>query len=39
MVETSTFGSGFVSLKIATEMVGGIRYKPQMMGILIEGPS
>jgi hypothetical protein len=38
-VETSTFGSEFVALKIATEMLRGLRYKLRMMGIPIAGPS
>jgi hypothetical protein len=36
-VETSTFGSEFIALKIATEMTEGLRYKLRMMGIPIEG--
>ena len=35
-VETSTFGSEFVALKMATEMIKGPRYKLRMMGIPIE---
>lgn len=38
-VETSSFGSEFVALKIATEMLRGLRYKLRMMGIPICGPS
>ena len=38
-VETSTFGSEIVALKIAIEMVEGLRYKLRMMGIPIEGPT
>jgi hypothetical protein len=37
-IETSTFGSEFVALKIATEMVEGLRYRLRMMGIPINGP-
>jgi hypothetical protein len=37
-IETSTFGSEFVALKIATEMVEGFRYRLRMMGIPINGP-
>jgi hypothetical protein len=37
--ETSTFGSKFVALKIAAEMLRGLRYKLRMMGIPIAGPS
>jgi hypothetical protein len=38
-IETSTFGSEFVALKIATEMLRGLRYKLCMMGIPFSGPS
>ena len=38
-VETSTFGSEFVAMKICTEMVEGLRYKLRMFGIPIEGPA
>jgi hypothetical protein len=38
-VETSTFSSELVTLKIATEILRGLRYKLQMMGIPIAGPS
>jgi hypothetical protein len=38
-VETSTFGSEFVALKIAAEMLWGLRYKLRMMGIHITGRS
>ena len=38
-VETSTFGSEFVALKVATEILCGLRYKLRMMGIPIVGPS
>ena len=34
-VETSTFGSEFVALKTATELIKGLRYKLRMMGIPI----
>jgi hypothetical protein len=39
MIETSTFGSKFVALKIATKMLQGLCYKLRMMGIPISGPS
>jgi hypothetical protein len=32
-VETSTFGSEFVALKIAVELIEGLRYKLRMMGV------
>jgi hypothetical protein len=38
-VETSSFGSEFVALKVATEMLRGLRYKLRMMGISIAGPT
>jgi len=38
-VESSTFGSEFVSLKIAMEMNCAMRYKLRMMGVPIDGPS
>lgn len=38
-VETSTFGSEFVALRIATEMIKSMRYKLRMMGIPIDGPA
>lgn len=36
-VESSTFGSEFVAMKTAIEMVEGLRYKLRMMGVGIEG--
>ena len=36
-VETSTFGSEFVAMRQAVEMIEGLRYKVRMMGIEIEG--
>ena len=38
-VETSTFGSEFVAMRIAVEMVEGVRYKLRMFGIPIDGPT
>ena len=38
-VKTSSFGSKFVALKIATEMLRGLRYKLRMMGLHIAGPT
>jgi hypothetical protein len=38
-VETSTFGSEFVAMKVATETLRGLRYKLRMMGIPLSGPS
>ena len=37
-VETSTFGSEIVALRIAIEMIEGLRYKLRMMGVPIDGP-
>jgi hypothetical protein len=37
MVETSTFGSDYVAAKMAVEMIEGLHYKLQMMGILVVG--
>ena len=36
-VETSTFGSEFVALPIAVELIEALRYKLRMFGIPIEG--
>jgi hypothetical protein len=36
-VETSTFGSEFVALRVATETIKGLRYKLRMIGIPLEG--
>lgn len=38
-VETSTFGSEFVALKLGVEMLRSLRYKLRMMGVPFEGPS
>jgi hypothetical protein len=38
-IESSMFCSEFVAMKIATEMVEGICYKLQMMGIQLDGPA
>ena len=38
-VESSTFGSEFVAMKTAIEMIKGLRYKLRMMGVNIEGPT
>ena len=38
-VETSTFGSEFIALKIATELNDSLRYKLRMFGVPISGPS
>jgi hypothetical protein len=37
MVETSTFGSEFIALNMALEMVERLRYKLRMLGVPMEG--
>ena len=39
MVVTSTFGSEFIAMKIAKEMIVSLRYKLRMFGIDIPGPA
>ena len=36
-VESSTFGSEFVAMKTAIEMIEAFRYKLRMMGIPLDG--
>jgi hypothetical protein len=38
-VESSVFGSEFVAMKTAVEVLHGLRYKLRMMGIQISGPT
>jgi hypothetical protein len=38
-VETSTFGSEFVALRNARDLIVGLRYKLRMFGIPINGPA
>lgn len=38
-VESSTFGSEFVAMRIAVEMIEALRYKLRMFGIPIEVPA
>ena len=38
-VETSTFGSKFVAMRIAKEMIVALQYKLRMFGVPIEGPA
>ena len=38
-VETSTFGSEFIALKIATELTEALAYKLRMFGVPIDGPA
>ena len=37
IVESSTFGSEFVALRVATELIEGLRYKLRMFGVPIDG--
>ena len=37
-VETSTFGSDFMAMKLACEYICGLRYKLNMMGIPFSDP-
>jgi hypothetical protein len=39
MVETTTFGLEFCTLKTAMDMIKGLRYKLWMMGIPVNGPT
>jgi hypothetical protein len=38
-IESSTFGSEFVALRIAAEMNDSLRYKLRMFGVPIDGPT
>ena len=38
-VESSRFGSKFISLRIETEMIEGLRYKLRMFGVAIDIPA
>jgi hypothetical protein len=38
-VETSTFGSEYCMMKIAIDMIEGLRYKLRMMGVPLSGPT
>ena len=38
-VETSTFGSELVAMRIAKELIVGLRYKLRMFGVPINGPA
>ena len=38
-VESSSFGSEFIALRIATEMIEGLRYKLRIFGVPINGPA
>ena len=36
-METSTFGSEFVAMRVAVELIEALRYKLRMFGVPIEG--
>ena len=38
-IETSSFGSEFTAMKVATEILEGLRYKLRMMGVPLDGPA
>ena len=38
-MESSSFGSEFVALRIATEMIEALRYKLRCFGVPIDGPA
>jgi hypothetical protein len=38
-VESSTFGSEFIIMHQATDMIEGLRYKLRMLGVPIDGPA
>jgi hypothetical protein len=37
-VESSTFGSEFIAMKIAVKLIEGLRYKLRIMGVPVEDP-
>lgn len=38
-VETSTFGSEFIAMRISVELIEGLHYKLRMFGVEINGPT
>ena len=38
-VESSTFGSEYIALKLSMEKIIGLRYKLRMMGVSLDGPA
>ena len=38
-VETSRFGSEFIAMRMAVELIEALRYKLRMFGIPVEGPT
>ncbi len=39
MIETSVFGAEFIAMKQGMEALRCLRYKLQMMGVSVSGPS
>jgi hypothetical protein len=39
MIETSVFGAEFIAMKQGMEALQCLRYKLQMMGVSVSGPS
>ena len=37
-MKSSTFGSKFIAITIAVELIEGLRYKIRMMGVPVEDP-
>jgi hypothetical protein len=38
-VESSSFGSEFIALRIAKELIVALRYKLRMFGVPVHGPA
>ena len=38
-IETSSFGLEFTAMKVATEIIEGLRFKLRMMGVPLDGPA
>ena len=38
-VESSSFGSEYIAMRIGIEMIEGLRYKLRMMGVPLDGPT
>jgi hypothetical protein len=38
-VESSTFGSEYIAMKIGCDLIEGLRYKLRMLGIPVDGPA
>ena len=38
-IETSSFGSEFTAMKVATETIEGLRFKLRMMRVPLDGPA